>query len=188
MDYSTEDDVILADCDIICNIDLKEVLEFHEERGADITSVYTKNMSRKKREADLVGYDVSADGTVDRRSKSGGMIPEENLGINIWVVKREFLQSLVGNLWQRRGKLCAGRFDGPLPALCPQGFFIRRLLRAHQIPEGYMRHNKEMLQKEKRDLLLGVRDRPIFTKVAIRRPPNMRSAPGPSIPSSPTLP
>ncbi len=28
-----------------------------------------------------------------------------------------------------------------------------------------MRHNKEMLQKEKRDLLLGVRDRPIFTKV-----------------------
>ena len=40
---SKEDYFVLSDCDIICNIDLKDVIKFHVENGADITLV-TKNV------------------------------------------------------------------------------------------------------------------------------------------------
>ena len=34
-----EDYIIMSDCDLICNIDLQKVLEYHIEKGADITFV-----------------------------------------------------------------------------------------------------------------------------------------------------
>lgn len=35
----TEDVIVLSDCDVICNIDIKDVLRTHAETGADITIV-----------------------------------------------------------------------------------------------------------------------------------------------------
>ena len=38
----TEDYIVLSDCDVICNIDLSDVLAEHEKTGADITFVTKK--------------------------------------------------------------------------------------------------------------------------------------------------
>ena len=35
----SEDYIVMSDCDVICNIDLKAVLEAHEKSGADLTFV-----------------------------------------------------------------------------------------------------------------------------------------------------
>ena len=47
----SEDVIVLSDCDIICNIDLSDVLEQHEKTGAEITIVTCddSNMLEKKR-------------------------------------------------------------------------------------------------------------------------------------------
>ena len=42
----------MADCDVICNIDLSKVLAQHRESGADLTLVYKRERSKLNRSSD----------------------------------------------------------------------------------------------------------------------------------------
>ena len=56
---SRQEYVMLSDCNTICNIDLEKVMEFHFQKDADITVVYTMapKLSEKELEKHIL-FDV----------------------------------------------------------------------------------------------------------------------------------
>ncbi len=96
--HITEDLVILSDCDVICNLDVAELIKYHTDANADITIV-VKNID-------------SGEGSPDRnvvvRSDSNNNITDfipypidlhgkNDVNLNIWVVKRDLLISMIND-------------------------------------------------------------------------------------------
>lgn len=87
--------VLMADSNVVANMDMKPIVDFHEKSGADITCVYGSGVYSTERalcqtilyvnEANEV-YDVLA-----RPAMSGQM----NVALNVYVMKRKFLEDLI---------------------------------------------------------------------------------------------
>lgn len=87
--------VLMADSNVVANMDMKPIVDFHEKNGADITCVYGSVVYPTERalcqtilyvnEANEV-YDVLA-----RPAMSGQM----NVALNVYVMKRKFLEDLI---------------------------------------------------------------------------------------------
>lgn len=97
-EFITESDaeyVLMADSNVVANMDMKPIVDFHEKNGADITCVYGSVVYPTERalcqtilyvnENNEV-YDVLA-----RPAMSGAM----NVALNIYVMKRKFLEDLI---------------------------------------------------------------------------------------------
>ncbi len=87
--------VVMADSNVVANMDLRPIVDFHEKNEADITCVYGRAAYPEERalaqtvlyvDANNVVYDVLA-----RPAISGEM----NVALNIYVMKRKFLESLI---------------------------------------------------------------------------------------------
>lgn len=87
--------VLMADSNVVANMDMKPIVDFHEKSGADITCVYGSVVYPTERalvqtilyvnENNEV-YDVLA-----RPAMSGAM----NVALNVYVMKRKFLEDLI---------------------------------------------------------------------------------------------
>ncbi len=65
LNRSRQEYVMLSDCNTICNIDLEKVMDFHFEKDADITVVYTEEPNISPRELGKhILFDVGDDGSV----------------------------------------------------------------------------------------------------------------------------
>ena len=93
--------VLMADANVIANMDMRPIVNFHEENGADITVVYGKTTLTEDRsimqtilyvDANNVIYDVLA-----RPAMSGEM----NVALNVYVMKRKFLEGLIRDCMAR---------------------------------------------------------------------------------------
>lgn len=161
-----EEYVVLSDCDVICNIDLNDVIEKHIESGADVTYV-TKR----------VDMTFAGKGNVIIRSDSNNVITsmEESQGnetgtydinTNILVMKRRFLVTelmeatahnytsfthdiIARELKNRR--IHAYRFDG---------YFV-----SVGSMTDYYNCSMELLDSDVRKQLFNVPGRPVLTKV-----------------------
>ena len=87
--------VVMADANVIANMDMRPIVDFHEKNGADITVVYGKTNLTEDRsimqtilyvDANNVIYDVLA-----RPAMSGEM----NVALNVYVMKRKFLEGII---------------------------------------------------------------------------------------------
>lgn len=87
--------VVMADSNLVINMDLKPVVDAHEKSGADITCVYGKVVYPAERamaqtvlcvDEENVVYDV-----LSRPAISGEM----NVALNIYVMKRQFLEDII---------------------------------------------------------------------------------------------
>ena len=87
--------VVMTDSNVIANMDMKPIVDFHEKNEADITCVYGKVVYSTERaqlqtilcvdESNMV-YDV-----LSRPAISGEM----NVALNIYVMKRKFLEDII---------------------------------------------------------------------------------------------
>ncbi|MGI6754073.1 MAG: glucose-1-phosphate adenylyltransferase subunit GlgD [Eubacteriales bacterium] len=166
----SEEHMVLSDCDVICNIDLAEVIEKHAERGADITIV-TKRISPKKLHLTPRVTVVRADG--DGRicdfaeyTSEDGRKNEIEVSMNIMIAKKYYLLKLIEDavahgytsfehqlIGQRLGE---DRFF----AFGHGGYYalVNRL-------ESYYRCSLELLDPEVRRRLFGIPDRPVMTRM-----------------------
>lgn len=92
----TSDYVVMSDCDVICNIDLNDMINDHIESGADITIAVkymplTRNAAKNNtlvfandegRITDLLAYPTNFEGYAD-------------VNLNILVINRKYLQEMV---------------------------------------------------------------------------------------------
>lgn len=87
--------VVMADSNVIANIDLRPIVDFHEKNEADITCVYGKaNYSEERAEMQTILY-VDATNTVYDVLARPSISGEMNVALNIYVMKRKFLEEII---------------------------------------------------------------------------------------------
>ncbi|MBR5514934.1 MAG: glucose-1-phosphate adenylyltransferase subunit GlgD [Clostridia bacterium] len=166
--HCTEELIVLSDSDVVCNMDLRAVIEQHEETSADVTVVV--------REKEF-GNDVKIGANTIVVSDEEGNISEfvENtalaqgkcdVSMNILVINKLFLVSLVNNSIAHGFK---GFYGQALP-FCHSGAVYKTYRYNGYCAEiedlsKYFCANMQMLDEEIRDELFGNKDRPILTKV-----------------------
>lgn len=165
-----EDYIVLSDCDVVCNIDLKDVIRFHEKNGADIT-VVTKKLDASEHElnAHVMVVDADDDGRIRDFVEYTGSEKEQgeiDISTNIMVMKRTYLHDVVLDSMahgytsfyrdiigknKKTSKFMAYRYEGYYELISSM--------------ESYFKCSMQMLEPAVREELFCERNRPILTKV-----------------------
>lgn len=158
----TEDYVILCDCDGVYRMDLSDVLDYHEKKGADITFVcHNANIDN--------AYDYTIIESDDTGRVTGIQLHKQLQGeyrfySNIMVIGRQFLLKIISDAitWGlrsfREDVVMKNIHTYRMYAYDFKGYFA-----TIDSLRSYYKHNMELLTKSVRDELFGARD--IYTKV-----------------------
>jgi len=165
---SKEDYFVLSDCDTVCNIDLRDVINYHIENHADITIV-AKNTYLTKEEAagsTIVETDDSGK-VVNLLYKPASFEGNFNLCLNIFVLKREYLvnillesiargyhsltQDIIVKNKDTAKFMMYSKFDGYYASITSL--------------DKYYKCSMDLLNPEIKADIFGIKNRPVFTKV-----------------------
>ncbi len=165
---SKEDYFVLSDCDTVCNIDLRDVINYHIENHADITMVAKNTYLTKEEAAGSTIIETDENGKVVNLLYSPSNIEGHlNLCLNIFVLKREYLVNILLDAIARgyhsftqdiivRNKDTAkfmlySKFDGYYASITSL--------------DKYYKCSMDLLNPEIKAELFAIKNRPIFTKV-----------------------
>ena len=87
--------VIMADSNVIANMDMRPIVDFHEKNEADITCVYGKVAYSTERSLMQTILCVDENNTVYDVLARPAMSGEMNVALNIYVMKRKFLEDII---------------------------------------------------------------------------------------------
>ena len=163
----SEDYIVMSDCDVICNIDLKAVLEAHEKSGADLTFV-TKVVDAGSMyvEGTMPVVRVDENGRVTDFAEEHLEQGKVTISTNIMVATRTYLQNVVQEAASHgytsffkdiiaksldRANYRAYEYDGVFAKIGSM--------------EGYFACSMALLDEDTRKGIWGVPNRPILTKV-----------------------
>ena len=181
---SREKYVVLSDCDVICNIDLCDVIKAHESRSADVTIAVKRVDAGEQKplrgvrviDTDEKGRVIGIEGYRDRQG-------EMAVGIGVLVMKRTLLYSLISDA-QSKGYTDFYR-DILVRNLDNLGVFEYNYEGYYSLISdlsGYFECNMNLLFEETRRALFGVEKRHIYTKV--RNSPPAKYCDGASVRNS----
>ena len=164
----TDDYVVLSDCDVICNVDLNDMIKNHIENKADITMavkrVYLDKVAAKRNV--LVDSDESGRIT-DVKVYPTSFEGYSDVELNIMVMSREYLQDVV--LDSIAHNYTSLNKDIILKNITRKIFRVYRYdgyFASISSPEDYYRSNMDLLKdKNVRKQLFGEKNRPVLTKV-----------------------
>lgn len=96
---STEEFVVLSDSDVVCNMDYKDLMEFHSRRQADITLVYHKTAPQSISGNNNIVLSVEEKGRVTDMAfdPSEYKSEEVNMYANVCIMRRTLLQNLIAD-------------------------------------------------------------------------------------------
>ncbi|MBQ7358286.1 MAG: glucose-1-phosphate adenylyltransferase subunit GlgD [Clostridia bacterium] len=93
-----EEHLVMADCDVICNIDLSKVMREHEKSGADITFVTkTMDMTDTVSAEKITVIQADGEGRVTDFSEQKSFSGMTRVYTNIMVIKRSYLVNIMNN-------------------------------------------------------------------------------------------
>ena len=164
----SDDYVVLSDCDVICNIDLNDMIKNHIDNKADLTMAVKKVYLDKKNAKMNVLIDSNDDGKVtDVQAYPTSFEGYSDINLNIMVMSRQYLQEVVldaiahnyvsltkdiilKNLGRRNYRVY--RYDGYFACITSM--------------EDYYKCSMELIKyADIRNQLFGIKSRPIYTKV-----------------------
>jgi len=162
------DYVVLSDCDVICNIDLNDMINDHIENHADITMAVKRVLLTKESCQRNVIVESDESGRVtDVNAYPPNVTGYHDIDLNIIVINREYLQSIVLDAIAHsytsfnRDVLARGASRRNYRIYKYDGYFAT----INSIQDYYM-HSMELLgDPVNRDQLFGVKRRPIYTKI-----------------------
>ncbi len=162
------DYVVLSDCDVICNIDLNDMINDHIANSADITMAVKRVLLTKESCKRNVIVDSDEGGRItDVNAYPPNVTGYRDIDLNIFVINREYLQSIVadaiahGYTSFNRDVLSRNASRRNYRIYRYDGYFatINSL-------EDYYMHSMELIGDVKnRDQLFNVKNRPIYTKL-----------------------
>ena len=162
-----EDDMVLSDCDAICNIDLTAVLRQHKETGADLTMVTTEyEFGKYEFNANVVQVESDGEGRLTGVSKLRPKDGKMQISTNILVVNRRYLIRLVEHAASTGHK--DFYLDEILPSIGRDKFCVYRHEGYYAVIgslEGYYALNMELLDPKINKELFAAPGFPIYTKV-----------------------
>lgn len=95
VEHASAEYVVLTDCDVVTNIDYRPAVEAHIESGADITAIYAKGYYDQEAEASATIFGIGGDGFVNDVMINPPMTGNCNLGLNMYVMSKDFLRRIV---------------------------------------------------------------------------------------------
>ncbi len=90
---SREEYVILSDCDIVCNINYKEALNFHMEKGADVTVIYHHGSAPSGIDSSI--YTVDPDSKAIEIKIKEEAVDNADIGMGMYIINRKILVNLI---------------------------------------------------------------------------------------------
>lgn len=165
--------VVLSDCDVICNIDLNSMIEYHAKSGAEMTLAVKKMYLTKEKAANSVIMEATEDGRVTGiLNYPNDFCGEAEVCLNMIVMKTEFLKHLIRESIARnyhsltQDVIANGigntdirvyRYDGYFAAICSVA--------------DYFQASMELIRNdEARRALFEVKNRPVLTKIRNSEP------------------
>ena len=87
-----EENVVLCDSDVVANIDIKKLISYHHEKGAQVTAVFAFG-KKPMGQNDAMSFDIGADGEILKVDFS----PADNCNYSLdtFVINRELLIDIV---------------------------------------------------------------------------------------------
>ncbi|MBE6598421.1 MAG: glucose-1-phosphate adenylyltransferase subunit GlgD [Ruminococcaceae bacterium] len=164
----TDEYVVLSDCDVICNIDLNDIIAYHQRTDADMTiAVKTVELTAEQaktsvlltsdddgRITDCIAYPMDFEGKAD-------------MNLNIIVMKTKYLQQIVldaithNHTSLTRDVIARNMGHHNYRVYKYDGYFA-----CITSFTEYYKHSLELISNpEAREALFNVKDRPVYTKV-----------------------
>lgn len=163
----TEDVIVLSDCDTICNIDISDVIDQHEESGADITIV-VKQVDHpglcSPRHSIIVSDEEGK--IIDATEYSEDIQPGQDVSTNIMVINRMYLLNIVNDAAAHgytsffRDVISRNIGRANFRVYRHDGYYA--LISSLAV---YFDCSMQLLRPEVRGALFGVPERPVYTKV-----------------------
>ncbi len=174
----SSDYVILSDCDVICNIDLNDMINDHIKNSADITIAVKKVLLTRTTCRKNVIIDSDSEGRIkDVNAYPMNLTGYRDINLNILVVNRNYLQDIVldalahGYSSFNRDVLSRNAGYRNFRIYRYDGYFAT----INSI-EDYYQHSMELIeQAEVRSALFDVKNRPIYTRVRNSAPTKYQS-------------
>lgn len=165
------DYVVLSDCDVVANYDYAKVVDAHIASGADITSVYGRDVLALEESQKATVFGINNEGRIVDVLLSPHISGECNVSLNVFVMSKEFLKNIVLEATSRglvsfeKDILQAKIRDFKIMAYEFTGYFSRI-----SSIDTFYQANMALLNTENRSKLF-LTNRPIYTKVR-DNPPN----------------
>ncbi|MCL1881546.1 MAG: glucose-1-phosphate adenylyltransferase subunit GlgD [Oscillospiraceae bacterium] len=179
IERSTDEYVVMCDCDTIANVDFKKILNYHIQKGADITAVYgrgsythdelkTKTILNVNQD-DLV-YDVLIRPKFSKIEGEEAPVAEANVSLNMFLMSREFLLNTVRDAASRNQyNFEVDIIQHSCKELKIFGYKYEGAYSQIDSIINYHKANMELMNFEKRTAIFD-ESRPIYTKIRDEAP------------------
>ncbi len=156
--------VVLSDCDGVAKFDISSIVDYHEEKNAEITLV--SHYGKVGNRSDFLLLNANKEGRVTEikhtpRVEEGD---KANIFVNLMVINRQFLLNIVEDaIAHGFTSFESDVLIKQLSTLRVYAYDFKGYYAGIDSMSAYYKHNMELLEKEVRDELFGGRD--IYTKV-----------------------
>ena len=185
---SSQEFVVMSDCDMIYNINYKNVIDFHIKSDADITAVYNRRYIDKDNAAHSILYTLAGDTDDGNNNKNNINIINNrvtevyinpwyieggtfNVSMNTWVMNKEYMLVMIANA------IANGKTHFTRDILLAEVNNINIVGYEHKgycahinSVNNYFRYNMEMLENDRRNELFYNTGRNFYTKVRDSEP------------------
>ncbi len=164
--HCNEEYAVLSDCDVICNLNIKDVLAKHEASGADITFVTKKEFLTEQKAQTRTFFDTKDGRITGVYSSPKHISGEYDVSLNVFVMKTKLLYDILVDAMSHDLKsfsldIIAKRVDDMDLRIYEHNDFYATI----GSMEEYFECNMKMLDSDVRKALFAVPDRAIYTKV-----------------------
>lgn len=162
-----EDYLVMADCDVVCNIDLSRVVSEHANSGADITFV-TKvmDMTGVSSAENITLIDTDESGKVIDFSEKKSFSGVTRVYMNIMVIKRSYLIGIMENsMAHGYTRFLHDILSREVNVANYRVYDYDGFYASINSMETYFDCSMELLKPEVRENLFGQKNSPVLTKV-----------------------
>ncbi len=162
---STEEYVVLMDCDSIHTVNLYDALEYHIAKNSDITLIYNKCQVQKSM-TNFMNIETNEDGRVTKMALNSTLDSVQNVSMKLLIFGRRYLISLIEDAISL-GQTSIERdiLFNNINSLNIYGYEYKGVWMKVTTLENYYHHSMELLKDEVREGVFGNPDHRIYTKV-----------------------
>lgn len=164
LEKSKQKYVVLSGSNMVCNLNLNEVLEFHGQKEAHLTVVYKEENYANNECKDAAILELEDDNRINYITPTPNKLGNSNVSLGILLIERELLKEFI------RVALVSGQWDimdiiaENISEVRAYAYQFRGYLGRIDSVENYFRHNMELLNPEVSAELFSAHGS-IFTKI-----------------------